>query len=687
MDCTGLFISRELSWLDFNMRVLDEAVCEANPLLERLKFISITDSNLDEFFMVRIAGLRRLVRSGCDLPDPAGLRPSEQLAAAREKICTLVSERRKILENILKKLEKRGVRLREACDLSDGMQESLKNIFTEQILPVLTPFAVDSSHPFPLLTSGAIVIAVELEGKYGKHNHAFVEVPEVLSRFWEVKNDGEQILFVTLESLIAGNLEQLFPGCRISDHLIFRITRDMDLTFTDDGEANLLESIHSKLQQRKQREAIRLEFYQKESGQLAAWLKKSLDIGEEFCYCSDSYIYLKQFAQLAGAINMPELFEEEWKSVPVPEFSGKGSAFDAIKKHGSIPVFLPYHNFDCIINLLNEAADDPDVLAIKQTLYRVGSSSPVVDALRRAAENGKQVTAVIELRARFDEGNNIRRAKALEESGAHVVYGVSGLKVHAKALLIVRREKNGLQQYVHLATGNYNARTAKQYTDIGIFTSDPGLCRDTAALFNVLTGCSHEPDWNCVACAPYTLRKRFEELIQREMAFAKAGFPAKITAKMNSLSDEKMILLLHEAAACGVEIQLIVRGICCFRQLRKEKNIRIVSVVDRYLEHSRIFCFHNNGEKEFFLSSADWMTRNLDRRIELLFPVTGKHICSMLSDILNFSLQDSDKARQLRTSGTYTRPEIQEYTGNRSQRRCHGYFAMIAGEKTDSTTA
>ena len=687
MDRTGLFISRELSWLDFNNRVLDEAVCEANPLLERLKFIAITDSNLDEFFMVRIAGLRRLVRSGCDLPDPAGLRPSEQLAAAREKICKFASERRKILDGILRKLEKHGVRLREVCDLADETQMSLKTIFAEQVLPVLTPFAVDSSHPFPLLTSGAMVIAVELEEKFGRHNYAFVEVPEVLNRFLEVKNDEEQLLFTTLESLIAENLEQLFPGCVITDHLIFRITRDMDLTFTDDGESNLLESIHTKLQQRKQREAIRLEFYRRDSGRLAAWLKKSLDISEEFCYCSDSYIYLKQFSELTGAINMPELFEEEWKSVPVPEFSGSESAFEVIKKHGSIPVFLPYHNFDCIINLLNEAADDPDVLAIKQTLYRVGSSSPVVNALRRAAENGKQVTAVIELRARFDEGNNIRRAKALEESGAHVVYGVSGLKVHAKALLIVRREKSGLRQYVHLATGNYNAKTARQYTDIGIFSCAPGLCRDTAALFNVLTGCSHEPDWNCVACAPYTLRRKFEQLIRREMEFAKAGFPAKITAKMNSFSDENMVLLLHEAAACGVEIQLIVRGICCFRQLRKEKNVRIVSVVDRYLEHSRIFCFHNNGNREFYLSSADWMTRNLDRRIELLFPVTETRICTMLADVLNFSLQDSDKARQLRVSGAYTRQEVREYTGNRSQKRCSGYFAMLSGKKTADTSA
>ena len=684
MNDTSLFVSRELSWLDFNLRVLDEARCEANPLLERLKFISITDSNLDEFFMVRIAGLRRLVRSGFDLPDPAGLRPSEQIGKARKQIESFISRRQNILDGILKKLEKYKVRLRESCDLSSNSRKKQQQIFQDQILPVLTPFAVDSAHPFPLLTSGAIVIAVELENSFGKYNYAFVEVPEVLNRFWEIKNDSDGVLLVTLESLIADNLDQLFSGCRIKDHLIFRITRDMDLTFTDDGEDSLLESIHTKLQQRKQREAIRLEFFRRDTGRLAAWLKKSLDISDEFCYLVNGYIYLKQFSELVSIINMPELLEDEWRSIPVPEFAEKNSAFDIIKKHGTIPIFLPYHSFDCIIKLLNEAADDPDVLAIKQTLYRVGSTSPVVDALRRAAENGKQVTAVIELRARFDEGNNIRRAKALEESGAHVVYGVSGLKVHAKALLIVRREQGGLRQYVHLATGNYNAKTARQYTDIGVLTTEFDLCRDTAALFNVLTGCASAPDWSCFACAPYTLRRKFEELIEREIAFAEKGCPARITAKMNSFSDEKMVRLLHRAAAAGVKITLVVRGICCFRKLRKEENVKIISVVDRYLEHSRIFCFHNNGSQEYFLSSADWMTRNLDRRIELLFPVRDKNMCSMLGEVLNFAVQDSDKARELKVSGSYTCPDVKEYTGNRSQRRAYSYFKALAGKTASS---
>ncbi|MBR2632067.1 MAG: polyphosphate kinase 1 [Lentisphaeria bacterium] len=685
MNDRKLFLSRELAWLDFNARVLDEALCEANPLLERLKFISITDSNLDEFFMVRIAGLRRLVRAGCDFPDPAGLRPSEQLSEARKKICKLILRRRKCLDGILRELENYGVRLREAGDVGEDIQAQLATFFDDQVMPVLTPFAVDSAHPFPLLTSGAIVIAVEIAsstGSCGESRFAFVEVPGVLDRFVEVTDrpaDSGRLL-VTLESVIWENIGKLFPGCRIADRIMFRITRDMDLTFSDDpeGSMSLLESIHTKLQQRKQREAIRLEFCRRDTGKLAAWLKKSVDIAEEFCYCIDSFIYLKQFMQLPGVINMPELLEEEWKTSDVFELEGSASIFDAIKKAGDTAVFLPFHNFDCLTRLLNAAADDPDVLAIKQTLYRVGSSSPVVDALRRAAENGKQVTAVIELRARFDEGNNIGRARALEESGAHVVYGVSGLKVHAKALLIVRREAGRLRRYVHLATGNYNARTAKQYTDIGIISTDPDLCSDAAALFNILTGFSTAPEWKCVSCAPFNLRSRFEELVKREIRFARAGLPAKITAKMNSLSDEGMIRILHEAAAAGVELQLIVRGICCYRILPKEKNVRIISIVDRYLEHSRIFCFNNGGSPEYFLSSADWMSRNLDRRIELLFPVRDEKICSMLRDILNFQLQDSDKARQLRPSGSYTRPDISEYTGNRSQRRTSDYLRNIS---------
>ena len=688
MDDTKLFISRELSWLDFNMRVLDEARCDANLLLDKLKFVAITDSNLDEFFMVRIAGLRRLVRSGCDLPDPAGLRPSEQLAACRLKIEELIERRKEILGNILQEIGNYGIRLREACDLADDYRFELREIFIEEILPVLTPFAVDSSHPFPLLSSGAIEIAVELvkTGTPDKRFKAFVEIPEVLPRFYFLNgNTAENFrIAVPLESIVADNLDLLFPGCRAVDHLIFRLTRDMDFSVDDDDDVqDLMESIRTKLQQRKQRDAIRLEFSSRMDSALAQWLMASVGLEPELCYNVNGLLYLEQFFDFIRQINMPELQEDEWKSVPALTIDSGESMFDAVKRKGDLAIFLPYHDFDPLVKLLNEAADDPDVLAIKQTLYRVGTQSPVVDALRRAAENGKQVTAVIELRARFDEGNNIGRARALEKSGAHVVYGVSGLKVHSKALLIIRRENGRLWRYVHLATGNYNARTARQYTDIGIITCDPELCSDTSALFNLLTGSSAAPAWKSVSCAPFTLRSRFEELIRREIRFARSGLPARICAKMNSFSDEKMVRLLHEAAEAGVEIRLIVRGICCYRPLRSEKNVRIISIVDRYLEHSRIFFFNNGGEPEYYLGSADWMSRNLDRRIELLFPVKSQEICRMLGQVLNFALQDSDKARLLKPSGIYTCATPREYTGNRSQRRCFDFFCALSAKEKE----
>ena len=685
-----LFISRELSWLDFNMRVLAEARCEANPVLEKLKFIAITDSNLDEFFMVRIASLRHLVRTGNDLPDPAGLRPSEQLAACRAKIERLISRRKRYLRDILQEIENCGLRVREAYDLNSEARAALRKIFTEEILPVLTPFALDSAHPFPLLSSGAIEIVAELEEQdiSGRVNRfkAFVEVPEVLQRFYLLESfpDQNSRAAVTLESIIADNLDLLFPGCRILDHIICRLTRDMDFSLDDESdEPDLLESIRIKLRQRKRREAIRLEFASRSESPLAVWLRESIGLESDLCYEINGFLYLEQFSELASLVDIPELLEEDWNSSPVPGLQAGESIFEAVKNRGDIPVFLPYQEFDVLVDMLNEAADDPDVLAIKQTLYRVGTDSPVVDALRRAAENGKQVTAVIELRARFDEGNNIDRARELEKSGAHVVYGVSGLKVHSKALLIIRREQGRLRRYVHLSTGNYNAKTARQYTDIGIITADPVMCADISAFFNLLTGSSAAPDLKCVSCAPFTLRSRFEELIRREIRFARSGLPARISAKMNSFSDENMIRLIHEAADAGVEIRLFVRGICCYRPLGREKNVRIISIVDRYLEHSRIFFFNNGGNGEYYLSSADWMTRNLDRRIELLFPVKNPDICNMLKDVLNFSWQDSDKARILKPSGVYTTPEVSEYTGNRSQRRCLDYFRRLAQESAD----
>lgn len=674
-----LFISRDLSWLDFNSRVLYEAGLPANPLLERLKFIAISDGNLDEFFMVRIAGLRRLARSGRDFPDPAGNTAAKQLEKARSKIQRMVRRQSEcLIDELLPELENHGIRLRRPDELGPEIRRELRDYFLEQVLPVLTPLAVDNTHPFPVLNSGAIEIALLLRNRGKKKLRAFVEVPEVLPRFLPVASAPGRT-FVLLEELVLDNLDALFPGAKIEDRFVFRLTRDMDNPLDDDIFDDLLRHIGKKLLQRRQREPIRLEIPRGQRGELVKWLVEALKVEPDYCYGVRGPLYLKQFFQLVEAAHAPELLEKPWPPAAVPELIDEPSVFQAVAKHRSLLIAPPYQSFDAVVSLLEQAAADPDVLAIKQTLYRVGGNSPVVRALRRAAENGKQVTVLLELKARFDEGNNIAWARLLEESGAHVVYGVANLKVHCKALLIVRREACGIRRYVHLGTGNYNDRTAKIYTDVGLLSCDEDLGFDVSMLFNVLTGSTSPPErWRRLAVSPFDLRERLEALIEREIAHAKSGGGGRIVAKMNSLSDEKMVRLLHRAADAGVEIDLIVRGICCCLPRRGQENLRIVSVVDRYLEHSRIFCFHNLGEEEFYLSSADLMTRNLERRIEALFPVTEPRLRDILRALLKFPLEDTDKARKLQATGIYTRPAPAKYTSARSQWRSYLFFKELA---------
>ena len=688
----GLFISRELSWIDFNSRVLDEAACPANPLLERLKFIAIFSSNLDEFFMVRVAGLRQLVKMGQDFPDPAGNRPSEQLRLIRRKLEKLLRRQYGfLLDEILPELEGHGVRLLKMSDLSTSVRSELTGYFRGQILPVLTPLAVDGVHPFPILNSGSIEIAVSMRpaGKKGLV-YAFVEVPEVLPRFVPVPGggtDGGKRAFILLEDLIMENLAALFSGCEIEEYFPFRITRDMDFSVEDEGAEDLLQSIEKNLLQRRHREPIRVELANAPRGALANWLAQEFRLDEEFWYSVRGPLHLKQFFELVGKAQLPELLEPAWKPVMPPAFSEHPGVFEAIASRGTILVAPPFHSFSPVIRLLEEAADDPDVLAIKQTLYRVSGNSPVVRALRRAAENGKQVTVVVELKARFDEGNNIAWARLLEESGAHVVYGVAGLKVHSKALLVVRREEGAIRRYVHLSTGNYNDKTAMLYTDLGIMSADPDLCFDIANLFNVLTGYSSPPtEWRKIAASPFDLRRRVEALIEREIQNSTPDRPGRIIAKMNSFSDEKMVHLLHRAADAGVEVDLIVRGICCYKPRAGQENLRIVSIVDRYLEHSRCFYFGNNGNPEFYLSSADWMLRNLDRRVELLFPVEDEGIRHVLMRLLEFQLADSDKCRRLLGSGIYTRPAPEKYGERRSQWNSYRYLKELAETELKNVT-
>ena len=678
-DDRALFVSRDLSWLDFNSRVLHEAGLPANPPLERLKFLAITGGNLDEFFMVRIAGLRQAAHSGRDFPDPAGNTARQQLEKARSKIRRMIRRQSEcLLDELLPELERHGIRLRTPAELPPAARRVLREVFLKQIMPVLTPLAAECGRPFPVLNSGAIVIALSCENGDGKSLRALVELPELLPRFVPVAAAPGRT-FVLLEELVMDNLDALFPGAKVKERFAFRLTRDMNNPLDDDLSDDLLRHIGKKLLQRRRREPIRLELPHGQRGELAKWLIGELKVDPEYRCAVRGPLYLKQFSQLADAVHAPELLEKPWPPVPVPELAGTNDVFRAVAKHKSILIASPYQSFDALVSLLERAADDPDVLAIKQTLYRVSDNSPVVRALCRAAENGKEVTAVVELKARFDEYNNIAWARLLDESGARVICGVADLKIHCKALLIVRRESGGIRSYVHLGTGNYNELTAATYTDLGLLTCDEALGSDVSMLFNILTGNASPPKkWRKLAVSPFDLREKLEFLIEREIAHAASGGGGRIVAKMNSLSDERMIRLLHRAADAGVEIDLIVRGVCCCLPRPRQKNLRIVSIVDRYLEHSRIFCFRNLGDEEFYLSSADLMSRNLDRRIECFFPVEDPHLREILRSLLEFQLEDTDKARHLRQTGIYTRPAPAKYSAARSQRRAYKLFQKLA---------
>ncbi|MBR7155586.1 MAG: polyphosphate kinase 1, partial [Lentisphaeria bacterium] len=582
--------------------------------------------------------------------------------------------------------------LRCIRELPPQCSKQLKRYFINEIMPVLTPLAVDSAHPFPLLNSGALEIALALKRSTSEEIvHAFVEVPEVLPRFVSLpevaeseadSNDGKVELLL-LEELISEHIMELFPGCELVDKLFFRITRDMDFSVEEEMMDDLLKTIRGKLLQRRQRAPIRLEVSgDKLHSELGEFLVDSLGISGEFCYSLPGPLHLKQFFALVSAANRPELLEEPWQPVMPAVFREFPSVMDAIREKENILLPVPYCSFTPVVQLLEQAAVDPDVLAIKQTLYRVSGNSPIIKALQRAAENGKQVTVLLELKARFDESNNIAWAELLDRSGAHVVYGIAGLKVHCKALMVVRREEGHIRRYVHLGTGNYNDKTASLYTDMGLFSCDPDLCFDVANLFNLLSGCSAPPErWNMLAVAPFDLRQKFEALVEREIAHAKAGNKGRIIAKMNSFADEKMVKLIHRAADAGVEIDLIVRGVCCYRPHPRQENVRIYSIVDRFLEHTRAFYFENLGNSEYYLASADWMSRNMDRRIETMFPVHDPELCAMIRETLEFQLQDDDKKRRLLPTGCYTRPKTLAYSGKRSQARSYSYFKKRAEQE------
>ena len=660
--------NRELSWLKFDARVLNEAKDKSIPLLERLKFVSITSSNLDEFFMVRVASLKDMVHADYRKRDIAGMTASEQLDRINTATRKLVeSQYNTYNRSLVPLMESNGIHIIEKYEeLTAEQAVYVDRYFEEDVYPVLTPMAVDASRPFPLIRNKTLNIAALLSSKKDeKHKDAVefatVQVPGVLPRLVPIpadtsENSGEVEgrTFILLEQIIEKNIDKLFLNYHVLCAHPYRVMRNADLPIDEDEAADLLKEIQKQLKKRQWGEVIRLEVEASVDKKLLRFLKDELKVAEEDIFQISGPIDLTFLMKMYGLSGCDSLRYEPYKPQRVPEIEPGEDIFEAIRV-GDILLHHPYETFDPVVDFIRQAASDPDVLAIKQTLYRVSGNSPIIASLAQAAENGKQVSVLVELKARFDEENNIVWAKKLEQAGCHVIYGLVGLKTHSKIALVVRREEDGIRRYVHLGTGNYNDSTAKLYTDCGIFTCNEAIGEDATAVFNMLSGYSEPLSWNELVLAPIWLRTRFMRLIARETKHAREGKPAKIVAKMNSLCDEGIIAALYEASAAGVEIELIVRGICCLKVGIPgiSENIHVRSIVGNFLEHSRIFFFLNDGEEELYMGSADWMPRNLDRRVEILFPVLDDTLKEKVKHILDVELADNTKAHVLKPDGEY----------------------------------
>ncbi len=666
LDDPSLYINRETSWLEFNARVLEEALDERNPLLERLKFIAIWGTNLDEFFMIRIAGLMQQTAAEVHRRSDDGLLPEEQLALVSTKLRGQLARMYDCLDNqILPRLERHGIRILRYEQLDSGMRRAMRRYFDERVFPVLTPLAIDKGHPFPYISNLSLSLAVELEDPASADPEADyiarVKVPSSLPRFVPVEQAPHgQRWFVMLEDLIANNLESLFPGMRVTGSYAFRVTRDAEIELQEDEADDLLRAIESELRRRRFGEPVRLEVEAEMPLAFREKLREALELDNGDVYEADGMMATGDLWALVN-IEEPDLHDPPFTPSIPKRLVGQTDMF-AVIREGDVLLHHPYESFDPVVQFVRQASIDPNVLAIKQTLYRTsGGSSPVVSALLEAAESGKQVAALIELKARFDEENNIHWARTLERVGAHVVYGFAGLKTHAKVTLVVRNEPDGIRRYMHFGTGNYNDKTARVYTDLSLFTCRADLGTDATQLFNALTGFSKTDRYEQLMVAPIGLRTGFEELIDRETEHAKAGRPSGIIAKLNAISDAGIVQRLYTASRAGVPIELIVRGMCVLRPgvPGVSETIRVRSIVGRFLEHSRMFVFANGGEREVFIGSADWMGRNLDRRVEtvvpVLDPVIGETICS---DILDLLLADNVKTRCLLPDGSYERRGI-----------------------------
>ncbi len=650
--------NRELSWIKFDERVLSEARDKSMPLLERMKFASITSSNLDEFFMVRVASLKDMVHANYKKKDIAGMTASEQLSAINQATRELVNTQYSTyMRSLVPQLEKEGIHLLEGHEaLTQEQERFVDQYFQESVYPVLTPMAVDASRPFPLIRNKTLNIAALLANRQKEEETAFatVQVPSVLPRLVQVPGEEGKTCFILLEQIIERNLGVLFSNYKVLCAYPYRVMRNADLTIDEDEASDLLKEIQNKLKMRQWGEVIRLEIEDKADKKLLKFLKTELRVADEDVFRIAGPLDLTFLMKLYGIEGFDHLRCKPYTPQRVPQIEPGSDIFAAIRE-GDIFLHHPYQTFDPVVDFIRQAAKDPDVLAIKQTLYRVSGNSPIIGSLAQAAENGKQVSVLVELKARFDEEHNIVWAKKLEQAGCHVIYGLVGLKTHSKIALVVRREEDGIRRYVHLGTGNYNDSTAKLYTDMGLLTCSESIGEDATAVFNMLSGYSEPASWNKLSLAPLWLRDRFLTMIQRESAYARNGEPAHIVAKMNSLCDPELIGALYEANAAGVKIDLIVRGICSLKVGIPgiSDNISVRSIVGSFLEHTRIYYFLNGGQEEVYLASADWMPRNLDRRVEILFPIENENLKKEVMHVLEIQLQDTLKAQIKQTDGSY----------------------------------
>lgn len=656
------YYNREMSWLLFNYRILNEAKDKNIPLFERIKFLSITASNLDEFFMIRVASLHDLVNAEVKKKDIAGLTPEEQLDLIIPETKEMMNSQYVTLNrSLLPALENSGLKLvKHYEELTEKQAKFVDKYFEKDVYPVLTPMAVDSSRPFPLISNKTLNIGALIhDKKKNVDDIATVQVPSVLPRVVELPSEGEGREIILLEEIIEKNLGKLFLNYEIICAHPYRIMRNADLTIDEDDAADLLKEIEKQIKKRAWGEVIKLEIEADMDKRLLKELKKQLGVSNDAIYNINGPLDLTFLMKVNGLDGFEHLKYKKYIPQPVLGLNYEESIFEQIKKK-DILLHHPYDEFTPVIEFIKQAAIDPNVLAIKQTLYRVSGNSPIVAALALAAENGKQVTVLVELKARFDEENNINWAKKLEKAGCHVIYGLVGLKTHSKIALVVRREDDGIKRYVHLGTGNYNDITAKLYTDMGMLTASDSIGEDATAVFNMLSGYSEPPVWNKLIVAPIWMKDRFVKLIEREAENARQGKEARIIAKMNSLCDPVIIKALYEASNAGVKIDLIIRGICCLKTGIKDlsENITVRSIVGNFLEHSRIFYFYNDGFEDVYMGSADWMPRNLDKRVEITFPVEDEDLKKKVIEIIHIQLADTLKAHIMQPDGTYDKQDL-----------------------------